>query len=78
LKKFVNTELDEHNPFIYTALEFADDIYAIRELLKSDNQTLILKTAEVLKSLNNLDESAKTVAMLKVTDGNIKSIIRTL
>jgi len=78
LRKYVNTELDEHNPFIYTALEFADDVYAIRELLKSDNQTLILKTAEVLKSLNNLDESAKTVAMLKVTDGNIKSIIRAL
>jgi len=78
LRKHVNAELDEHNPFIYTALEFADDIYAIRELLKSDNQTLILKTAEVLKSLNNLDESAKTVAMLKVTDGNIKSIIRAL
>ncbi|MDR1168933.1 MAG: hypothetical protein LBK53_08630 [Heliobacteriaceae bacterium] len=78
LLKHVNTELREDSPFVYTALEFATDLCAVRELLKSGNQTLILKTAEVLKALGNLDESTKTVAMLKVTDGNIKSIIRAL
>ena len=78
LEKFVNEELREDSPFVYTALEFATDLFAIRELLKSNNQTVILKTTEVLKKLGNLDENTKTVALLKVTDTNIKSIIRAM
>lgn len=74
----VNTELREDSPFVYTALDFANDLIAIRELLKCNNQTIILKTAEVLKSLGNLDDTAKTVALLKITDENIKNIIRAL
>lgn len=78
LKSLVNNELFETSPFVYTALDFSDDVLAIRELLKCSNQTIILKTAEVLKKLNNLDESTKTVALVKVSDENIKSIIRAL
>lgn len=78
LDKYVNNELNEDSPFVFTALDFADDVLAVKELLKSGNQTLILKTAEVLKKLGALDETAKTVALLKVTDINIKSIIRAL
>ncbi len=78
LEKLVNIELKEDSPFVYTALDFATDVLTIRELLKSNNQTLILKTAEILKSLGNFDETARTVALLKVTDINIKSIIRAL
>lgn len=78
LKPLVHEELNELSPFVYTALDFADDVFAIRELLKCSNQTIILKTAEVLKKLQNLDEPTKTVALLKVTDDNIKSIIRAL
>ncbi len=74
----VNKELNEKSLFVYTALDFATDLISIRELLKCNNQTIILKTAEVLKSLGNLDDTAKTVAMLKITDENIKSIIRAL
>ena len=74
----VNQELKEDSVFVYTALDFATDLNVIRELLKCNNQTIILKTAEVLKSLGNLDDTAKTVALLKVTDENIKSIIRAL
>lgn len=78
LEKYINDELREDSPFVFTALDFATDELAIRELLKSNNQTLILKTAEVLKSLGNFDETARTVALLKVTDINIKAIIRAL
>lgn len=78
LEKYINNELREDSPFVFTALDFATDELAIRELLKSNNQTLILKTAEVLKSLGNFDETARTVALLKVTDINIKAIIRAL
>lgn len=78
LKKYINDELNENSPFVYTALEFATDLLKIRELLKSNNQTLILKTAEILKKLGGFDETARTVALLKVSDINIKSIIRAL
>lgn len=78
LEKYINDELREDSPFVFTALDFTTDELAIRELLKSNNQTLILKTAEVLKSLGNFDETARTVALLKVTDINIKAIIRAL
>ena len=78
LEPYINDELNENSPFVYTALDFAKDIYTIRELLKSNNQTLILKTAEVLKKLDSFDETARTVALLKVTDINIKAIIRAL
>ena len=78
LEKYINDELREDSPFVFTALDFATDELTIRELLKSNNQTLILKTAEVLKSLGNFDETARTVALLKVTDINIKAIIRAL
>lgn len=78
LEKYINDELKEDSLFVFTALDFATDELAIRELLKSNNQTLILKTAEVLKALGNFDETVRTVALLKVTDINIKAIIRAL
>ena len=78
LEDYINDELNENSPFVFTALDFATDLLKIRELLKSNNQTLILKTSEILKKLGNLDENAKTIALLKVTDINIKSIIRAL
>lgn len=78
LEKSLNEELKENSPFVFTALDFSTDVLAIRELLKSNNQTVILKTVEVLKKLGYLDENTKTIALLKVTDINIKSIIRAL
>lgn len=71
-------ELRGDSPFVYTALDFTDNEEAVRELLRCDNQTVILKTVETLKRLNLLDNNAKTVALLKITDENIKSIIRAL
>ncbi len=78
LEKSLNAELKENSLFVFTALDFSTDVLAIRELLKSNNQTVILKTVEVLKKLGYLDENTKTIALLKVTDINIKSIIRAL
>lgn len=78
LEKSLNEELKENSSFVFTALDFSTDVLAIRELLKSNNQTVILKTVEVLKKLGYLDENTKTIALLKVTDINIKSIIRAL
>ena len=75
---FVNQEVNENSPFVFTALDFAQDMYAVRELLKCSNQTIIVKTAEVLKAHNELDDTSRQVALLKITDENIKSIIRAL
>jgi hypothetical protein len=78
LKKLAESELKEDSLFVYTALEFAENPLIVRELLKSDNQTVILKTSEILKNLGSFDETARTVALSKVTDLNIKEIIRAL
>lgn len=78
LKTLMLEELRGDSPFVYTALDFTDNEDAIRELLRCDNQTVILKTVETLKRLNLLDNTAKTVALLKITDENIKSVIRAL
>lgn len=78
LLNFVNQELNENSPFVFTALDFAQDMYAVRELLKCNNQTIIVKTAEILKAHNQLDDTSRQVALLKITDENIKSIIRAL
>ena len=78
LKALIKDELSENSPFVYTALDYSDNIEAIKELLRCDNQTIILKTAEVLKKLGALNDTERTVALLKITDENIKSILRAL
>jgi len=78
LKELVTGELNETSPFVYTALDYTDNIEAVRNLLRCNNQTLILKTSEILKKLNAFDDTSRTVALLKITDDNIKSILRAL
>jgi len=77
-KTLLKDELKESSLFVYTALDFAEDIESVKDLLRCNNQTLILKTSEVLKKLNAFDDTARTVALLKITDDNIKSILRAL
>ena len=76
--KLVKEEVREDSLFVYTALDFCNDEAVIKELLRSNNQTLILRAVEVLKNINCLNNSAKTIALSKVTDINIKNIIRAL
>ena len=78
LQSLADKELTEDSPFVYTALEFSNNTEAIKTLLRCDNQTLILKTAEVLKKLGALNDTERTVALLKITDENIRSILRAL
>ena len=78
LKNLIVKELDENSPFVFTALEYSDNIEAIKELLRCNDQTIILRTAEILKKLGALNDTERTVALVKITDENIKSIIRAL
>ncbi len=86
-------ELNENSDFVFSALELVlelieknvgwasahQDILAkLKNLLNSSNQTLILKTTEVIKSLNKLDEINAEEILKKISDENIKAIIKSL
>lgn len=78
LDDFIKSEINENSEFVLTALELIKNAELVRPLLNSQNQTLILKSIEVLKSLNNLTQEDKLSALTKVTDENIKLIIQAL
>ena len=59
-------------------LEMTEALDKLKELLYSSNQTVILKTVEVIKSLNKLDEIDKDAILTKISDENIKNIIQSL
>ena len=76
-------ELDENSPFVFTALELVQElgIYEeekLKNLLTSSNQTIILKTIEVIKSLGNLVQINKDEVLTKISDDNIRAIIQSL
>ncbi len=74
----IDGELAEDSPFVFTALEFTDNVDAVKALLDSNNQTLILKSAEILKKLGAWDENTRAVALKNIFDENIKLIIEAL
>lgn len=74
----VDSELQEDSPFIYTALELTTNAVAVEKLLTSSNQTIVLKSAEVLKKFGAWDDSARTKALSNITDKNIYSILEIL
>lgn len=77
-EKAVDTELREESPFVYTALELTGNANAVEELLSSKNQTLVLKSAEVLKKLGAWNETTRAKALGNVSDENLKAIILAL
>ena len=77
-EKAIDKELSAESPFVYTALELTDNASAVEELLSSKNQTLVLKSAEVLKKLGAWNETARTKALGNVSDENLKAIILAL
>lgn len=83
-KKQFQAELTEKSDFVFSALELTQDLNLtdalneLKSLINSSNQTIILKTVEVLKSLNKLEEIDKDEVLNKITDENIKLIIQSL
>lgn len=78
LDNFIQSEIDEDSDFVFTAIELIKNPEIIRPLLSSKNQTLILKSIEVIKSLNDLSQNDKDTALANVSDENIKQIIQAL
>lgn len=78
LDNFIAPELNENSNFVSPALDLIKHGDLIRNLLTSKNQTIILKSLEVLKSLNDLTQSDKDKALENITDENIKAIVLAL
>jgi len=80
----VQNELDESSSFVFSALELVqelklgDSMDKLKNLLTSSNQTIILNTVEIIKSLNKLDEIDKNTILEKISDENIRLIIQSL
>lgn len=83
-KTLFQNELNENSEFIFSALELVQDLKSVdavdklKDLLNSSNQTIVLKTVEVLKSLNKLKEIDQNAVLAKVSDENIRLIIQSL
>lgn len=74
-QSLINAELKSESLFVFTALEFANNESAIRGLLISANQTVVLKALEMLKQMNSLTKEDKNLALSSVTSEAIKSVI---
>lgn len=74
-QSLINAELKSESLFVFTALEFAKNESAIRGLLISANQTVVLKALEMLKQMNSLTKEDKNLALSSVTSEDIKSVI---
>lgn len=74
-QSLINAELKSESLFVFTALEFANNESAIRGLLISANQTVVLKALEMLKQMNSLTKEDKNLALSFVTSEDIKSVI---
>lgn len=83
-KKLFTSELTPQSDFVFSALELVQELNLtqtfdkLKELLNSDNQTIILKTVEVIKHLGKLNEIDKNEVLAKISDENIKAIINSL
>lgn len=77
---FIN-ELKESDDFIFFSLELIQELKIetatekLKNLLETKNQTIILKTIEVLKTLEKLNEIKSEAVLCKISDPTIKSII---
>ena len=71
----IDNELKEDSLFVFTALDFTTNTEKVRSLLNSKNQTLILKSVEILKELKNLTTQDKNIALENISNTDIKNII---
>ena len=74
----IDEELRADSPFVFTALDFTTNAAAAENLLSTDNQTIILKAAEILKKLGVWNENLRTKALEHVKDSTIRAIIEAL
>ncbi len=74
-KSLIDEELTPDSDFVYTALEFTKNIQKLRALLNSINPTIVMKSLEMLKQLDEITTTDRQTALNSVTDENLKNII---
>jgi hypothetical protein len=79
-KDLVLPELSELSDFVYFAFDIVEDLAIVTAapniidiINNTDNQTLILRALEVLKSLNCINKVNKNEILEKLSDSNIKT-----
>ncbi|MEI8128184.1 MAG: hypothetical protein WCG95_01075, partial [bacterium] len=83
-KKIFQQELTQWSDFIFPALDLVQELNLLessdklKELLTLNNQTIILRTVEVIKFLGKLDEIDKEAVLGEISDENIRLIIQSL
>ena len=75
LNAYIDEELYEDSEFVYTALELTNCAENVRALLDSNNPTVVLKSVEILKRMNELTQQDKELALSSVQNEDIKNII---
>ena len=78
LYSLIDEELDVNSLFVYTALDFSENIVKIRELLTQNNPTVTLKALESLKTMGEITEEDRQTALSNVADDTIRNIIMVL
>ena len=78
IPQILDEELTEESPFVFTALDYTTNIDKTINLLTGSNQTIVLKSAEILKKLNAWDTNTCNLALQNIQDANIKSIIEAM
>lgn len=78
MTSFLYEELFEESPFIFFVLEIIRDEESLVSLLSGENQTVIIKVMELLKSQNLLKSHYKETALSKITDENLKVVANAL
>lgn len=81
-KSLFQSELTQWSDFIFPALDLvqefglAEAFDKVKSLLELSNQTIILRAVEVIKSINKLSEINQNDVLAKISDENIKAIIK--
>ena len=78
LTSFLYEELYEESDFIFFVLDIVRDEDSLVSLLSGENQTVIIKVMELLKSQNLLKEEYKKIALSKINDENLKIVANAL
>ena len=75
LESIAENELSADSLFVYTALEYTSNTEKVRQLLSSDNQTVVLKSVEILKKLGAMTLEDKNNALKSISNDDIKNVI---
>ena len=78
LYKYTDSELKSDSPFVFTALEYTEDEEKVRELLKCENPSIIIRSLEILKQMEVLTKEDKEIALKNIYDLDLQNIVMSI